>query len=70
MKLVKLIVRGTINGIIEDNGLRALDEYYESPTIKFADGVSECQMTRKLRNLFQEDYKHILQPRFKLDILN
>lgn len=70
MKSVKLIVKGNVNGITDDNGLRALNEYYESSIMEFDKETSEYQMLKELCDLFENDYKHVFQPVCSLEFLN
>ena len=69
MKLVKLIVRESIEGIKDDTGLRALNGYYESNVEEFQDEVGEQYIIETLGKKYYEEYKHLLSPKFELEIV-
>ena len=69
MKLAKLIVRESIEGIKDDTGLRALNGYYESNVEEFQNEVDKQYISEILRKKYYEEYKHLLSPKFDLEII-
>lgn len=61
-----LIARGNVVGVKDDLGLKALDEFYKSPSITFKDDIDFESGCDKMLEIFEDNILRLFNPDIRI----